>query len=149
MVNDLTPNLRQEIGKKLGEVSVDLTAAVNTITHIGHTDLFELCSTEKSILAEWVLQRGGRVLRMGLWSNYDIAKSWTVERAKTDVFRQRPRHLHASPPCTPFSLLQNANQNTEAQREKLAKQRRWGKKVIRNVIDVLTFAFRRKCAVSC
>ena len=60
MVKDLTPDLRQEVGKKLGEISVDLTAAVNTITRTGRTALFELCCTGKSTLVESVLQRCGR-----------------------------------------------------------------------------------------
>ena len=117
----VTPDIRKVVDAKIEEFSYDLTAAVNDVSRVGRTDLFELCCTETSALAQSVIDRGGTVLRMSLWNQYDFAKKTTVEKAKADIIQFCPRHLHANPPCTPFSLLQNLNQRTEEQREKLAK----------------------------
>ena len=65
-----------------------------------------------------------------------------VEKAKADVVKHRPRHVHASPPCTHFSQLKNANQKTEAQREKLVKQKRNSRKILRNV-SKLNFLYQK------
>ena len=70
----VTPDIRKAVGAKIEEFSYDLTAAVNDVSRLGRTDLFELCCTETSALAQSVIDRGGTVLRMSLWNQYDFAK---------------------------------------------------------------------------
>ena len=50
--------------------------------------------------------------------------------------------MQFSPPCTPWTSLQNANQRTELQRERLARQRRWSRKVMRNCIEIAVHAMQ-------
>ena len=85
---------------------------------------------------------------MGLWNHYDFTKTETVEKAMADIDAHRPLHVHGSPSYTPFTIVQNVNQRTEEQCARLAKQRRWGKKVILNRLEVLRYALGKGCQVS-
>ena len=71
-----------------------------------------------------------------------------MEKAISDIDAHRPLHVHGSPPCTPWTIMQNINQRTEEQCARLAKQRRWGRKVILNVLKVLRHALAKGCQVS-
>ena len=92
----VTPDIRKVVDEKIEEFSYDLTAAVNDVSRVGRTDLFELCCTETSALAQSVIDRGGTVLRMSLWNQYDFAKKTTVEKAKAYIIQFCLRHLHAT-----------------------------------------------------
>ena len=69
----------------------------------------------------------------------------SIQRARNKAKKYILEH---SPPCTPFSLLQNGNQMTPEQRDSLRRKRAWGTKVLRNVLSVLTYAMGLGCEVS-
>ena len=73
--------------------------------------------------AQAVVDQMGTAFRVGLWNQYDFAKHDTVAKACAYVDKTRPRRAHASPPCTPFSVLQNGNQRTGELRANLKRKK--------------------------
>eukprot|EP00959_Pyramimonas_sp_CCMP1952_P437887 9167303-Pyramimonas_sp.AAC.1 len=72
---------------------------------------------------------------MGLFNLFDFSKKSSVLKAKELIRTERPRWAHASPPCSPFSALQNGRPNTIESQEKLMKVRKWGRRVMRNTLE--------------
>ena len=140
---ELLMDVRKPAVKAAAELDGSVAASLGTLMRVDRVDLFELCCTEKSTLGEAMIAAGGSVLRMGLWNDYDFSKTKTVEKAIADIDAHRPLHVHGSPPCTPWTIMQNINQRTEEQCARLAKQRRWGRRVILNVLKVLSHPCER------
>ena len=86
-------------------------------------DLLELCAPWDSPLAAAVERQGGTVLRLGLHNGYDMSTRRGLLGALAVVRRVRPRYVHMSPPCFPFSVMQNANQRTPEQIEALERKK--------------------------
>ncbi len=107
--------------------------AFHALTRHQRIDLAEFCCPVDSELAEAVLRKGGAVHRLGLWNGYDLSKDSGTAAAAELIKKHLPRYNHFSPPCTPFSSMQNANMKTEEQRRKLSQLRRRGVKVLENV----------------
>ena len=110
------------------------------LNRTGRLDLLELCCAEDSTLGAAFVARGGKIARCGLYNGYDLSTNTGLERAKHLLYQHRPVRVHASPPCTYDTTIQNANMNTETQVKQLLKGRRWAKRVIKNVLLLLEIA---------
>ena len=111
-------------------------------------DLLEIGCPEDSTLGQAMEKEGGSVFRMGLWNWYDFSRASTVPKAKAFVDEKRPRRVHISPPCTPFSIMQNLNQKDDEQVANLKKKIAWGTKVMDNMIELARYALSKGCEVS-
>ena len=122
--------------------------AFHALTRHQRIDLAECCCPVDSELAEAVLRKGGSVHRLGLWNGYDLSKDSGTAAAEELIKKHLPRFNHFSPPCTPFSSMQNANMKTEEQRRTLCQLRRWGVKVLENVAKLVKLCLSLELEVS-
>ena len=111
-------------------------------------DLLEIGCPEDSSLGQAMEKEGGTAYRMGIWNKYDFSRASTVSKAKAFIDEKRPRRVHLSPPCTPFSILQALNQKSDEQTANLKKKIAWGTKVMNNMIEVGLHALRQNCEIS-
>ena len=61
--------------------------------------------------------------RCSWWNNCDLVTNAGVRVVLDRLDLEQPAHVWISPPCGPYSLLQNVNCRTEAQKEELQKKR--------------------------
>ena len=100
-------------------------------------DLVEVCAPWDSPLAQAVLERGGRAARLGLHNGYDLSTRQGYLLAAQYIRQHRPRYLHFSPPCFPWSPMMNANQRTPEQRARLERARQNSKKILKHCRKLL------------
>ncbi|CAK0898390.1 unnamed protein product [Prorocentrum cordatum] len=95
---------------------------VNFLVRQGRYDLLEVCTPPISALAQAVIDQGGLAFRAGVHNGFDMATKTEVRRLALWIRPPRPRRIVMSPPCTADCLLQNWNQKTAEDREKLRKK---------------------------
>ena len=100
-------------------------------------DLVEICAPWDSPLAEAVERAGGVVMRLGLHNGYDLSTREGFLKAAWVLRRLKPRYVHLSPPCFPFSCMQNANQRTDQQKLDLEEKQKYGKRILRHCAKLL------------
>ena len=99
-------------------------------------DLIEVCAPWDSNLGKEIEKQGGKVFRMGPHNGFDLTTKAGLIKA-TKVFREtRPRHVHLSPACFPWSQFQNLNMKTEEQRERLFEKRQLGRRLLKNLVTL-------------
>ena len=111
-------------------------------------DLLEIGAPENSSLKRAMEHAGGSAFSMGLWNQFDFARPAAVKKAREYVQQHRPRRVHLSPPCTPFSIIQAVNQRSAEQRASLQKKRTWGTRVMNHMIEVGLYALSLGCEIS-
>ena len=119
----------------LGSLRADLFEGVDAfcaLTKGNRLDLLEVCAPWDSPLSVAVRDAGGSALSIGLHNGYDLTTHQGFKNALTFVREYRPRYIHFSPPCDPWSAMQNCNQQSEEQQEALRSKRQRSKKLIRN-----------------
>ena len=106
----------------------DLVAAFRDLTS-ERVDLLEVCCPCNSPLSQAVIDAGGKAYRVGLHNGYDLATKNGFSKAAALLRRLRPRYIHVSPPCDPWTSQNNMNQRTEAARTKLEARRQQSPKM--------------------
>ncbi len=99
-------------------------------------DLLEVCCSENSLLTEVINNKGGKAYRVGLSNKMDMSTHQGVSRACEFAEIVRPRWLWFSIPCGPTSPLQNMNQNSPEQIERLRLKVKKTRKIIRGCIQL-------------
>ena len=101
---------------------------------LNHTklDLLEVCAPQDSPLSEAVRNAGGRALSLGLHNGFDLSTRQGFLKAVAVVRDMKPRYVHISPPCWPWSSIQNCNQRTEKQKQDLYEKRCHSKRLLKN-----------------
>ena len=92
----------------------------------GRTVLMEVACSETSLLAKEVQELCGdesAASRCSWWNNCDLATDAGVRLVLNRLELEQPAHVWISPPCGPYSPLQNVNSRTEAQKEDLRLKR--------------------------
>ena len=100
-------------------------------------DLLEVCAPWDSPLASAVENHGGTVFRMGIHNGFDLGTRAGFLKAVYVLKRLRPRYVHVSPPCFPFSIMQNANQRNSEQIRELEAKRQTGRRILRHCTRLL------------
>ena len=111
-----------QLADKTNSEAIEALAAV-TPTQT-RPDLWEVCCSPESRLARSVIDAGGKAVRINLEQGYDLRKQTAWNDLKTKALRERPRKIWFSLPCTAWSMMQNANQRTPEQAQKL-RVKRW------------------------
>ena len=70
-------------------------------------------------------------MRLGKHNGYDLTTDTGYRRASETLSMETPRRVVFSPPCTARSIIQNGNQRTTEQCERLEAKRRKNDKVTR------------------
>ena len=99
-------------------------------------DLFEICAPWDSPLrplSGMVEQCGGRAVRLGVHNGFDLSTKGGFHRAVKELREQKPRKIHFSPPCFPWSRMQNLNRRTPAQCAQLEAKRYQSRRLLRNL----------------
>ena len=71
-------------------------------------------------------------MAIGIHNGYDLSTAHGLKKALALVRDTRPKYLHVSPPCGPWTSLQNANQRNPNQIHRLAEQRLHSRRLIKN-----------------
>ena len=100
-------------------------------------DLVEACSPWHSPLGEAVEQAGGSIFRMGLHNGFDLATRAGLVKALAALRKMRPRYLHVSPPCYPWTSVNHTNQKDPNQIRKLQEKQSHGRLILRNCLKLI------------
>lgn len=98
----------------------------------GSLDLLEVCAPWDAPLSQAVRDAGGKAVSIGLHNGYDLTTLSGFRKAVSLIRCLKPRYVHFSPPCDPWTAFQNCNQRTEEQVRKLSERRRTSRKLLRN-----------------
>jgi len=118
-----------------------LTAFVGLLS-VSRLMVFEVCCPAGSTMSAASRDLGMQYEGAGLWNDFDMSTSKGLHRARHVVRAGRPRLLLLAPPCTADSQIQNLNQKTEEQREKLRKARARSRRIWRNIRDLVAEQLR-------
>ena len=89
----------------------------------GSYALLEVCAPWDAPLSHAVREAGGKAMAIGLHNGYDMSTMQGFRQAAKLVRELRPRYLHVSPPCDPWTALSNSNQRNAEQVAKLRQRR--------------------------
>ena len=92
----------------------------------GRTILMEIACSEGSLLSKEIQNMYGcsqAATRCSIWNGCDLSNNQGVRLVLDRLELERPSHVWISPPCGPFSPLQNTNSRNEAQRTELQAKR--------------------------
>ena len=95
-------------------------------------DLLEICAPWDSPLSQAVIDLGGTAMRLGVHNGFDLGTRAGLTKALQVLRKLRPRYAHFSPPCDPWSSINNANQKTVEQTLRLEEKRRISRRLLKN-----------------
>ena len=78
-------------------------------------DLVEICAPWDSPLSQAVIDAGGTVERWGCHNGYDLSTKSGCVKALKRLKQVRPRYVHISPPCDPWSIMQSKDSGSGAE----------------------------------
>ena len=102
-------------------------------------ELMEVACEPDSLLASAVQARTGRsdaACRSSLWCGHDLATSAGLSRVLEQIRALRPKQVWISPPCGPYSPLQNVNQRTPAQVQDLKHKRAIAQRIYGSTLEI-------------
>ena len=121
----------QSIQKRIEEDTVQAFYELQGVEP--NLDLLEVCAPWDSPLVEAVQKAGGHAMAIGLHNDYDLATRRGFVRAAALIRQRKPKYLHVSPPCFPWTPLQNCNQKTDKQKHSLQEKRRYSHRIMLNI----------------
>ena len=89
-------------------------------------EFMEIACEPDSLLTHTFQERAGRsdaACRSSLWCGHDLSKPEGLNLVLEQIYTLRPKHVWISPPCGPYSPLQNTNQRSPAQIQELKAKR--------------------------
>ena len=93
----------------------------------GRMELLEVACAEDSVhtaTMQGLTKREESAARCSLWNHCDIGTNAGIHQVVHAIQQHRPKHVWLSPPCGPYSVMQNVNQRTPEQRADLEEKRR-------------------------
>ena len=112
----------------------------------GSVALMEVACSPSSILSATVQQTTGHptsAVRCAKWNGCDLSKGSGVKLVLQRIELEEPSLVWISPPCGPFSPLQNANARTEAQRRDLQAKREEAMRIYVGACVVIHYCIQR------
>ena len=103
--------------------------ALQEILRGARLDLLEICAPWDSPLTKAVEEAGGRAVALGLQNGYDLTTRSGFRKAAQFIREMKPRCVHISPPCFPWSPMQNLNHSRD-QIQRLFELRRKHRKLL-------------------
>ena len=102
--------------------------------------VWELCCDSRSALAAAAQNSGMAARRFNLENGYDLTKRQVADQMVQEIKLEKPTRVWASPPCTPWTSIQNLNQRTEKQIKNLYRHRQESRKLVAHVVQVFKAA---------
>ena len=90
-------------------------------------ELLEVACSADSVLSRTMQRKKGdegAARRCSLFNEYDLGTNQGIHKVIQDIDHYKPKHVWLSPVCGPFSVMQNINQRSEAQKEALSEKRK-------------------------
>ncbi|CAK0811884.1 unnamed protein product [Prorocentrum cordatum] len=106
--------------------------AMCALTTFGRVTMVEARTHEDSNLGKVCDEKGYHYERLGLFSENDLSKPQGYHKAKFLLDEKRPELFVSTPPCGPWSIMQNANQRDDRQRENLRRKRLKSQRIFEN-----------------
>lgn len=128
--NDLLADCKHSLLQHVREQLQEGVFACQEVLHGSQLDLLEVCAPWDSPLTAAVSDEGGRAMAIGPHNGFDLTKRSGFRKAAQLVREKRLRYLHISPPCWPWTSLQNCNQKYPYQVERLNFVRRQHKSLL-------------------
>ena len=75
-------------------------------------DLLEVCAPWDAPLSQAVRELGGKAMSIGHHNGYDMSTRQGLLAALKLLRQTKPRYVHVSPPCDPWTALPNCHQRT-------------------------------------
>ena len=116
--------------KQAREVRQQVQHDICSVTS-NRVDLLEVCCPWDSPLSAAVVRAGGRAFRMGIHNGHDLSTKAGVAKAIRKFKELRPRYLHVSPPCFPWSTATNGALGNATMLAKLQQNRQHGRKILK------------------
>ncbi|CAK0911752.1 unnamed protein product, partial [Prorocentrum cordatum] len=101
-------------------------------TTFGRLRMVEACTHEDSNLGKVCDEKGYHCERLGLLNENDLRKPQGYHKAKFLLDEKCPEHFVSTPPCGPWSIMQNVNQRDDRQRENLRRKRLKSQRIFEN-----------------
>ncbi|CAK0844297.1 unnamed protein product [Prorocentrum cordatum] len=106
--------------------------ATCALTTFGRLTMVEACTHEDSNLGKVCDEKGYHYERLGLFNENDLSKPQGYHKAKFLLDEKRPELFVSTPPCGPWSIMQNVNQRDDRQRENLRRKRLKSQRIFEN-----------------
>ena len=106
-VHELSGDVRKIFQRQARKIESEVIEAFHALTKDRY-DLVEVCAPWDSTLSKAVEEAGGKAYRMGLHNGYDLMTRAGLRKAVETLKKLRPRYVHISPPCYPWTIMNNA-----------------------------------------
>ena len=107
--------------------------SLRQLTGVGTLDLLEVCAPWDAPLTQTVREFGGKAMSIGVRNGYDLSTLKGFQSAAKLIRTCRPKYLHISPPCDPWTAVQTCNQRNPEQVHQLQERRQVTQKLLRNL----------------
>ncbi|CAK0848586.1 unnamed protein product, partial [Prorocentrum cordatum] len=106
--------------------------AMCALATFGRLTMVEACTHEDSNLGKVCDEKGYHYERLGLFNENDLSKPQGYHKAKFLLDEKRPELFVSTPPCGPWSIMQNVNQRNDQQKENLRRKRLKSQRIFEN-----------------
>jgi hypothetical protein len=144
-VYQLNAAVKESILKECRRNDVNFDHAWRVLTNGDRYDFVKLCCSPNSRLTEECTRRGGKAYRINLADGYALSTRNGVDKAIHWVRQNKPREAWISLPCGPWSVMQNMNQRTPEQIQRLNKKRNHSKRMIKLMVEIIQVLIEIGC----
>ena len=110
---------------------------------VADVNLWEICCAPNSTLTAECQRVGFQAERFSLHNGYDVDSERCINYLCLQVSQKKPTKLWAATKCTPWTSIQNMNQRTPEQIERLKRLRQKSRRQVRGVVKVFKEAVNR------
>ena len=106
----------------------------------GRLEFLEIACEPDSVLGDTFIARTGRrdsAGRCWLWSGHDLSNPEGLAMTLEQIRILKPQKVWVSPPCGPFSPMQNVNQRTPSQIRDLKAKREVAKRIYESTKEIV------------
>ena len=110
------------------------------LSGVNRVELMEFACEPDSLLASAVQARTGRsdaACRSSLWCGHDLSTPAGLSQVLEQIQVLRPKNVWISPPCGPYSPLQNVNQRSPAQIRELKVKRATAQRIYGSTLEIV------------
>ena len=144
-IYQLNAATKESILRECRRNDVNFDYAWKVLTNGDRYDFVEFCCSPNSRLTEECIRRGGKAYRINLANGYDLSTRNGVDKAIHWVRQNKPREAWISLPCGPWSVMQNMNQRTLEQIQRLNKKRSHSKRMIKLMVEIIQVLIEIGC----
>ena len=110
------------------------------LTGSSRVEFMEIACEPDSLLTSAVQARTGRsdaACRSSLWRGHDLATTTGLSQVLEQIYALQPKRVWVSPPCGPYSPLQNVNQRSPAQIRELKAKRATAQRIYDSTLEIV------------